>query len=189
MVFECLNNYQQHCNCQPAKMDILGKTVQRNVLKHAMGVTISMVCVIMDVCLAGVVISAINVLVFSILQFFSLHLQYIQCSCSPFYNYLFLFRIPKFRTENQLEVYLLLSACYFVHFAHHNWFTYCLQRGNKVNHFYIPYKLNKLTYSSRVYQTYFRSAIENRAIFVSYTQFEIILLIKLQKEMVNDFQT
>lgn len=51
-------------------MDILGKTVQRNVLKHAMGVTISMVCVIMDVCLAGVVISAINVLVFSILWFF-----------------------------------------------------------------------------------------------------------------------
>lgn len=82
---------------------------------------------------------------------FSLHLQYIQCSRSPFYNYLFLFRIPKFRTENQLEVKFLLSACYFVHFADHNWFTYCLQRGNKVNHFYKPYKLNKLTYSSRVY--------------------------------------
>lgn len=67
MVFEFLNNHQRHCNCKPAKMDILGKTVQRNVLKHAMGVTISMVCVIMDVCLAGVDISAINVLVFSIL--------------------------------------------------------------------------------------------------------------------------
>lgn len=48
-------------------MDILGKIVERNVLKYVMGVIILKVCVIMDVCLVGVGIFVINVLVFFIL--------------------------------------------------------------------------------------------------------------------------
>lgn len=44
--------------------------MHRNVLTHVMDVIIAMDCVILAVCLAGVVISAINVLVFSILYVF-----------------------------------------------------------------------------------------------------------------------
>lgn len=51
------------CVTHPARRDILDKTVHRNVLTHVMDVTIAMDCVILAVCLAGVGISAINVLI------------------------------------------------------------------------------------------------------------------------------
>lgn len=37
MVFECLNNYQQHCNCQPAKNGYFGQDCAKKCIETCDG--------------------------------------------------------------------------------------------------------------------------------------------------------